>query len=54
MKLKLNMETQDVLHIDNFFYEKDVDVVTHTKIRRLEWAGHMCGIDRSRTARTIL
>jgi hypothetical protein len=33
---------------------KDIDVVTHIKIIRLEWAGHVCRMDRSRTQKENL
>ena len=28
-------------------------MVTHVKLRRLEWAGHICQMDESRTPRKI-
>jgi len=33
---------------------KAIDVVTHIKIIKLEWAGHVCRMDRSRTQKKNL
>jgi hypothetical protein len=43
-------------HCNNNVYGfcKDVGVETHVKLRRLEWAGHICQMDESRMPRNIL
>jgi len=43
-------------HCNNDIYGlcKDMDVETHVKLRRLEWAGHICQMDESRMPRNMV
>jgi hypothetical protein len=44
------------IHCNNGIYGfcEDIDVATHIKPRRLEWAGHICQTDGSRISWKIL